>query len=212
MNIDNQADYWNRVAQAKTFTLPLNLALFSKYIVPSDRVVDFGCGYGRLVQYLADQNYTNVSGFDTSIELIKRGHQNGILTISHINNMDALPLDDNSVDCFLLVAVLTCIPSNRAQEKLMQILHSKLKPGGVVYLSDFYLQDNKPEGREYTYLNEDPNNFGVFTLPDGATLRHHTREWIAELIRNFKIKESETVAVKTMNGNDARAFQFILQK
>mgnify|MGYP000502854970 CR=1 FL=1 len=212
MDIDNQIAYWDSVAQTKTFTHPLNIALLSKYISPADKIVDFGCGYGRLVQELTDLHFKNVSGFDTSKDLIKRGQQNGILTISQINNADALPLDNNSVDCFLLFAVLTCIPSNQAQKKLIHILQSKLKPKGIIYISDYYLQDNLSEVKRYEYLNGDKNNFGTFSLPEGATFRHHTKKWIAELTQDFETNEHDYIDVKTMNGNDAKAFQLILQK
>ncbi len=212
MDIDNQIAYWDSVAQTKIFTHPLNLELLSKYISPVDKIVDFGCGYGRLVQELTDLHFENVIGFDTSKDLIARGQQNGTLTISQISNVDALPLDNNSVDSFLLFAVLTCIPSNHAQQNLINVLFSKLKPGGIIYISDYYLQDNLSEVKGYEYLNGDKSNFGTFTLPEGATFRHHTKEWIAELTQNFRTKENDIIDVKTMNGNNAKAFQLILQK
>lgn len=212
MNIDNQTKYWDSVAQTKTFTHPINSALLLKYVSTADKIVDFGCGYGRIVKELTDQNFKNVTGFDTSQDLINRGQQNGIQTIFHFTDIDTFPVDNNSVDCFLLFAVLTCIPSNQAQKKLVSTLISKLKPNGIIYISDYYLQDDRSEVKRYEYLNGDQNNFGTFTLPEGATFRHHTKEWIAELIKDFKIKESLTIDVKTMNGNSAKAFQLIIQK
>jgi SAM-dependent methyltransferase len=212
MNIHNQSNYWNKVGQTKTFTHPLNLALLSKYISFSDKIVDFGCGYGRTVQELTNFNFKNSIGFDTSKELIERGQRNGISTIFQIENIETMPLENNSVDCFLLFAVLTCIPANAAQENIINTLHSKLKTGRVIYISDYYLQENFSEAKKYEYLNGDKDNFGAFNLPEGVIFRHHTKEWISKLTKEFKVMESNMIDVKTMNGSDARAFQLIIRK
>ena len=210
-SIDNQKEYWDKVAQQKTFTHPINIDLLLKYVDKKDTIIDYGCGYGRLVDELLQAGFSNVNGYDTSVELINRG-KSYQLPLHHISDPGHLPLADNSVDCFILFAVLTCIPSNEGQTGLMQLLHSKLKPGGYIYISDYYLQNNEVAKSRYTYFNDDKENFGVFTLPEGATLRHHTKEWIAMLISNFEVKEEQLIEVKTMNGNSAEAFQLIVRK
>lgn len=211
MSIDNQKEYWDSVAQQKTFTHPININLLLQYVDRNSTVIDFGCGYGRIVNKLLESGFQNTMGYDTSIELISRG-KNNHLPIHHISDPALLPLEDNSIDCFLLFAVLTCIPSNAGQSDLIELLHSKLKPGGIIYISDYYLQDNEVSKSRYTYFNKDTENFGVFILPEGATLRHHTREWIATLVKDFAIMEENMIEVKTMNGNNADAFQMIIQK
>lgn len=74
------------------------------------------------------------------------------------------------------------------------------------------MQDNEIAKSRYINFNHDPANFGVFTLPEGATFRHHTKEWMATLTKDFNILEEHIIEVKTMNGNKAEAFQMILQK
>ncbi len=211
MSIDNQKEYWDSVAQQKTFTHPININLLLRYIGRNSTVIDYGCGYGRIVHELMEARFSNVGGYDTSIELINRG-KNNHLPIDYISDPSKLPLDDNSIDCVLLFAVLTCIPSNIGQSDLIKLVHSKLKPGGIIYISDYYLQDNEVSKSRYVYFNDDADNFGVFTLPEGATFRHHTNEWIATLVKDFTIKEENNIEVKTMNGNSAEAFQMIIQK
>ena len=212
MNADNQTAYWDKVAVEKTFSHPLNIHLLSKYIDTTAHITDFGCGYGRLVQQLLDAGFINTTGYDTSLQLINRGRSEEQLPLIHIAMPQDLPLGDESINCILLFAVLTCIPSNKGQQELMKLLFSKLKPGGIIYISDYYLQHNETSRSRYTYLNDDAKNFGVFTLPEGATFRHHTREWIASLLQDFVINEEHIVEVKTMNGNHAEAFQLIASK
>ena len=212
MNIDNQKEYWDKVAEIKIFTHPIDLELINTFLNKQSRIVDFGCGYGRIVKQLTDLGFENVCGFDTSKELIARGISENNLALYHISNPTELKLEDNSVDCIILFAVLTCIPSNEGQNNLISLLLSKLKKGGIIYISDYYLQENSVEVERYEYLNEDQNNFGVFKLPEGATFRHHTKEWIKTLTKDFDVLIENPLVVKTMNGNIANGFQIIAKK
>lgn len=212
MNIDNQKEYWNRVAGIKAFTHPVDFEIFHKLVDKQDKILDFGCGYGRVVKLLLDTGYEDVIGVDTSKELVSRGRSFYNLPLFHIEDPSDLPVEDNSIDCVLLFAVLTCIPSNQGQLALLKLLCSKLKPGGLIYISDYYLQENSTETDRYEFLNDDKSNFGVFTLPEGATFRHHTKEWISTLTKGLKVLIEKPVQVMTMNGHRASAFQILLQK
>jgi SAM-dependent methyltransferase len=212
MNIDNQKEYWNKVAEIKTFTHPVDFDLFNKLVDKQDKILDFGCGYGRVVKLLLDTGYEDVIGVDTSKELVSRGRSLDNLPLFHIDNPSDLLVKDNSIDCVLLFAVLTCIPSNQGQFELFKSLYSILKPGGLIYISDYYLQESSTETDRYEFLNNDKSNFGVFTLPEGATFRHHTKEWISILTKGLKVLIEKPIQVLTMNGHRASAFQIILQK
>ena len=43
-------------------------------IKPSDRVLDLGCGYGRIIPRLAEKAET-IIGIDSSLESLRLGHQ-----------------------------------------------------------------------------------------------------------------------------------------
>jgi SAM-dependent methyltransferase len=212
MNLDNQSDYWDKVAGIKTFTHPINLAYINQFLNKQSSIVDYGCGYGRIVKQLIDEGFQNVCGFDTSKALIKRGITENNLPLNYIENSNTFQLEDNSVDCILLFAVLTCIPSNEGQKNLVKSLHTTLKKGGILYISDYYLQKNSPGVNRYQYLYNDQDNFGVFTLPEGATFRHHTKEWIKTLIKDMQVVTEDSIIVKTMNGHTANGFQLIARK
>jgi SAM-dependent methyltransferase len=212
MNLDNQKEYWNEVAEIKTFTHPIDLEILNPHLNKESIIVDFGCGYGRIVKELTDLEFQNVCGFDTSKELIARGKAKNDLALYYIENPSELKVEDNSVDCIILFAVLTCIPSNAGQISLINLLFKKLKKNGILYISDYYLQEKSVEVEQYEYLNEDPNNYGVFLLTEGATFRHHTKEWIKTLTKDFEILIEKPLIVKTMNGNTANGFQIIAKK
>jgi len=111
-----------------------------------------------------------------------------------------------------LFAVLTCIPANEGQRQLVEILHQRLRPGGFLYISDYYLQDNTNEVKQYYSLQDDPDNYGVFSLPEGVVFRHHTKEWIKELLQDFEMVTEKMIPVTTMNGHTAEAFQLLARK
>lgn len=210
--ISSLAKYWNSVTNKKTFTHPLNIPLLEQYITKESRILDYGCGYGRLMNELSEAGFEKITGVDFSEELIKRGKDNGVQNMYYINASDKLLIKNNSMDCILLFAVLTCIPDNTSQRTLITTLLTKLKPGGVLFISDYYLQIGSSEVERYTYLNDDTDNYGVFNMPDGGIFRHHTREWIKNLLRDLTLQHETMIEVNTMNGNKAEAFQLIAIK
>lgn len=212
MNPDNQKEYWDSVASSKTFTHPLDQEWMLRHVPSIASIIDYGCGYGRLVHQLLTSGYPDVRGYDTSPALIHRGEQTLHNHLFAISEPEALPLPQQSIDLVLLFAVLTCIPSNAGQRNLISLLHSRLRPGGILYLSDYYLQPASVAKGRYTHYQGDPTNAGIFHQPDGAILRHHTPAWITELLSDFTIIEQKMVEVKTMNGNAAEAFQMMVRR
>ncbi|WP_136668007.1 bifunctional 2-polyprenyl-6-hydroxyphenol methylase/3-demethylubiquinol 3-O-methyltransferase UbiG [Flavobacterium sp. H122] len=210
--LDNQKDYWNKVASTKTFTHPLNWDLLQNYFSPSNKILDYGCGYGRIVKELNKKGYNNVIGIDTSDELVLRGKNENNLNLQAIASPTEISNLPNLFDAVILFAVLTCIPSNEGQKNLISLLSNQLNKDGIIYISDYYLQSDSQEMNRYEYFNGDENNYGTFSLAEGATFRHHTREWIQELLASFDIIEENNIEVKTMNGHTAEAFQIIAKK
>jgi SAM-dependent methyltransferase len=214
MEPDNQHLYWDRVAASKTFTHPVDLPLLQQHLALASRIVDYGCGYGRSLAALHAAGFTNLWGVDTSAALIQRGQQQYPALATRLQHIaePRLPLPDAAADAILLLAVLTCIPSNAGQQALLAHLYAKLRPGGLLYLSDYYLQPERQAAGAYHCLHGDPANEGVFTLPEGVTFRHHTPAWISTLTAAFTVLHNATVPVFTMNGNRSEAFQLLLQK
>ena len=64
----------------------------------------------------------------------------------------------------------------------------------------------------YIKRENDPQNAGVFTLAEGATLRQHTPGWMAHFTWAFALVQEMHVPVFTMNGNRSQAFQLSARK
>lgn len=176
------------------------------------RILDYGCGYGRTSAYLLACGYFNVTGVDISPVMIKRGLQlNNNLNLLHIEN-DTLPFPNETFVACILLAVLTCIPTDQGQKRMIGELHRVLAPNGILYLSDYPLQKDNKNTNRYDQFEAEFGNYGTFRLPDGGVVRHHEMFWIYELLAQFEIMKEETVEVLTMNGSKATIFQIIARK
>ncbi|MCZ0973468.1 class I SAM-dependent methyltransferase [Streptomyces albulus] len=67
--------FWETTGAAKTFTHPIDPALLAEFVPRTARVLDYGCGYGRLTAELVGLGYGAVRGVDRSAALIARGRQ-----------------------------------------------------------------------------------------------------------------------------------------
>ena len=207
-----QRPYWDRVANEKTFTHPVNAEWLSRSISTDARILDYGCGYGRTLYELASLGYANTVGVDFAPRMIERGRRS--FTTLDLRTTQALPLAeaDASFDAILLLAVLTCIPDDDEQARLMHELRRLLRPGGVLYLSDMPLQTDRRNLARYARALPRFGTYGVFETEDGAVVRHHGEQRMNDLLDGFEKVAVETVRLSTMNGNAATAQQILARR
>lgn len=93
--------------------------IFQEHIMPSDVVLDFGCGGGFL---LGKINCAKRIGFDVNSVALETAKLNGLTTVSSYDD-----IDDNSVDVVMSNSAIEHTPT--PFEDICK-LHSKLKVGG----------------------------------------------------------------------------------
>jgi SAM-dependent methyltransferase len=207
--VESQINYWDRVAQFKRFSHPLRLEWLEGFLDSSARVLDYGCGYGRILAELARAGYQNVVGVDFSAAMLARCQREFPRMSLIRNDGDTLPFESETLEAVLLFATLTCIPQNEAQLSLIAEVERILRPGGLLYISDLLLNEDPRNRERYERDAEIYGTFGVFELPEGVVVRHHRREWIEELTGTFTQLEYEPFSAITMNGNKSSAFQYL---
>ncbi len=203
----NSLDYWNNHAVNKTFTTTFAIERFRALVPVNARVLDVGCGYGRVLAELWSAGYRNLLGLDPAEALIRRGR--GLfphLPLTVQGNPPALDVADRSVDAALLCAVLTCVVDDAGQQRLLDEIRRVLRPGGVVYCSDFLLNDDERNRERYRRFADKYPAYGVFELPEGAILRHHTEDHVRRLFTAFQLDCFEMTTFPTMNGHASRGF------
>ena len=208
IDLDSQFDYWNTEGPQKPFAHPLNLHRLAQWLSAESRILDFGCGYGRSLGELFNAGYRNLIGVDFSPAMIAAARARfPEITFAEVQS-STIPLPDASVDAALLFSVLTCVPTNDGQQSLVAELRCVLRPGGLLYISDLWLQPDERNLTRYARDEAKYGTYGVFDLPEGVTVRHHDREWIETLTADFDRVALDDIEVVTMNGNPAKAFQW----
>jgi SAM-dependent methyltransferase len=207
-DLNSQYEYWNTTGTQKSFAHPLNLRRVRQWISDEGCILDFGCGYGRVLGELYKEGYDKLIGLDFSPVMIAAARtQHPEITFEQIQSL-TIPLPDASVDGVLLFSVLTCIPTDDGQRELLREVHRVLNRGGLLYISDLRLQTDERNLTRYERDEQKYGVYGVFDLPEGVTVRHHDQKWIEALTSDFTTVALDEVEVVTMNGNPAKAFQW----
>jgi SAM-dependent methyltransferase len=119
---------------------------FKKYVKDNDKVLDVGCGGGRLIEIFkgADVEYV---GFDTSEEAIDsaRNTYGSFFKISpkfiiHDIVDFPWPWTGESFDVVFVVAVLHHIPSKEFRQDVLKEIKRVLKPGGKLIMTNWNLR------------------------------------------------------------------------
>jgi SAM-dependent methyltransferase len=211
-DLDSQLGYWNSTGTSKTFGHPVEPS-WLEGIGRRARILDYGCGYGRLAGLLVEWGFENVEGVDVAPNLIARAcEQQPGARFGVLDTPPRLNHSDGSVDVVLLFAVLTCMPTDAGQRELVAELHRVLRPGGLLYLSDLCLQEDQRNRSRYQEFAAKYGIYGVFETGDGAICRHHTLDWLHDLLADFDLAATREITVETMNGHPARATQLLLSK
>jgi SAM-dependent methyltransferase len=207
-DLDRQLHYWDTEGTRKVFGHPLNLERVNQWLSRESRILDFGCGYGRLLGELFEVGYRNLVGFDFSPAMIAAARARFPEIEFNVLESSEIRLPKESVDCALLFSVLTCVPTDDGQQALVAELHRVLRPGGLLYISDLWLQSDERNLTRYARDEAKYGKYGVFDLPEGVTVRHHDPAWIATLTSDFEQVALDEIEVVTMNHNPAQAFQW----
>jgi len=126
---------------------------FEKYIDKGDKVLDAGCGNGRLSEFLqkikaspaknskknhnaSGVDYTGLDSSSALIKLARKRHPEEKFVVGDIMNM---PFDEDTFDALLAVAVFQHIPSKFFRKKSLKEINRVLKKGGVFIMTNWNL-------------------------------------------------------------------------
>lgn len=131
---------------------------FTPYVRPGQRVLDWGCGNGRLVYMLENKNI-GYFGVDQSVELLKHAkklHKSAIAQGQAHFYLTAgrnKKFPENYFDLVFMVASFFHLPSERSRLALLKKTWRELKPGGRLCMTLWNLESSwaakkKPEWKK----------------------------------------------------------------
>ncbi|MFA5413476.1 MAG: methyltransferase domain-containing protein [Patescibacteria group bacterium] len=115
---------------------------FAESMAPGDRVLDLGCGNGRLYEALKEKSI-DYTGVDNSPELLefakKRWGENGSrkFLLGDVTNLDWWK--GEKYDVVFLIATLHHIPSEDLRKKVLENVGKVLAPNGFLIMTNWAL-------------------------------------------------------------------------
>ena len=160
-------------------------------ICPGECVLELGPGSGMFTvdaaQRVGPEGHLIAVDIQQAMiaQVKKRVQQAGLTNVeTRVASAYDLPLDDASVDRAFLVTVLPEIPD---QARALAELHRVIKPGGLLSITEEFLDPDYPFAFETIRrveasgfsLERRCGNFWLYTLNFGRPLAQHVRRWRA---------------------------------
>lgn len=204
-----QREYWNKNANNKNFTTPLDVNRFQELVPKNALILDIGCGYGRTLADLYGLGYKRLIGVDTSMEMVKRGKASYPYIDIRYQESSLIEINDNSVDAVILFGVMCCTPKHEEQKSLINEIKRVLKPNGYLFLNDFLINKDLRNSLRYRQYEEKYGEYGVFESNDGLVLKHFFENELIDLFTDFEEIYRNKTKCKTMNGGISNSISFI---
>lgn len=111
-----------------------DLAFIKNLVIPGERILDLGCGNGRLLELLKEKdiNYLGVDNSEKLIDIARKKYPQKRFMVA--DALD-LPLPDNYFDKVISIAVFHHIPSKELRFEFLRQVKKVLKPEGKLILT-----------------------------------------------------------------------------
>ena len=115
---------------------------FLPYIKDGAKVLDLGCGNGRLYEFLKQKN-VDYLGVDNNSELLEKAKQNFPETSFQLGDMVDIGVDEKTFDNLFCIAAFHHLPGRKLRNQAVNNMHSVLKDDGVLILTTWNLFQTK---------------------------------------------------------------------
>ncbi|MCD5396277.1 MAG: class I SAM-dependent methyltransferase [Candidatus Pacebacteria bacterium] len=132
--------------------IPQDFLYLKKFIQKGDRILDLGCGNGRLYEIKNETEYFGVDFSEKMIEIAKKRYPQGKFLVA---DAFSLPFKDHFFDKVFCLSVFHHIPSKFYREQFLKETKRVLKKDGLLVLTVWNLlpkRKTKSLLLKYTFL------------------------------------------------------------
>jgi ubiquinone/menaquinone biosynthesis C-methylase UbiE len=191
-----------------------NLEFTKQYVKEGDKILDFGCGNGRLLELFAGKKivYKGVDISQNLLELAKKKYPENKKDFIRISSDElSLPFSDKNFNSVYSVATFHHLPGKTYRKRVVRELYRVMKPEGWIIITVWNLWQKKY--RRHLYKNwlkklggrskMDWNDCRInFTDNTGKVFaRYHHAFTKKELMGLFREAGFNIIEVKTVGGN-----------
>ncbi len=200
----------------RTCTTPLEaLNLLRDYVTPEATVLDVGCGTGRALDRLLAMGFTNITGVDVSLSMVRVARQrHPALRIEH-KSLAELATGPFRSDIIVSLGVLTSIVNDRSLEAFVDSLSVVLAPGGILLVADFLINTDTYHVNRYDQYASlfAASAYGTFISSNGSIARHFAEaELTALLFARFEVIAFRRESFQTVNARSSNGFIALLRQ
>jgi ubiquinone/menaquinone biosynthesis C-methylase UbiE len=198
--------YWDKTSSVPS-TLSMNTNIRA-CLRPEDRVIDLGCGSGRMLAELAEDGVTGKKiGVDRNLPSLRQALERGFPAARA--DLAALPFVAGSFDAGILHAVLTTVLPHAA--RLAVLAEARRVGCRVLCIADFLQNWDLPYYRaRYEAGEAETGERGSFLVREGDEVlyaaHHFTLDELSGLLdaAGFRVTFVDTPPVRTRSGNVVR--------
>ena len=181
-----------------------------QYIRPGEKVLDLGCGNGRLFGVLKDKqvDYVGVDSAEKFVEIAQENYPEGKFQVASALN---LPFSDNYFDKVYSIAVFHHIPSEEFRLLFLKEVRRVVKPGGLLLLTVWNLNQLKSIKLilRYTFLKLlglSKLDFGDVLVSWGKTCQRYfhnfTQRELRQTVQKADLKVKKVGILKRLERKD----------
>lgn len=131
-----------------------DLSFIKEYIQENDKILDFGCGNGRLIELIKDKkvDYLGIDVCRKFIKIARQKYPQHKFKVIKLN-ADFGFKQERKFDSVFCIGVFHHFPKGKLRKAILQRLKANLKPGGLLIITVWDLK--RPKYKKYFLENNE---------------------------------------------------------
>ncbi len=191
---------WSDLAESVTCTFPIERVDFSNVSL-SAKILDYGCGSGRMLERLATLGYRDLVGWDPAVGMARVAKSVcPSATVFGGGDPRKPPFQPHEFDAVVLTAVLSSVVPTVERESLLVGVARLMAHDGRLLVGDFGYSDRPPYPTRYGATSSGEER--TFRTSEGICIHHFTRQELVGLVRRvgLQVELQKTASTSTLHG------------